>query len=202
MLSRWEQYLHRAGVNPQNTWGNADQEFIVHLIQDHCRWLKPGARILDVGCADGYLMHLLAQQGYTVQGITYLAAEREAALSHDPRLQDAIAVGDMHDLPYDDQLFDLAISRQTLEHALAPVVCLWELHRVVKAEGKLLEHVPHTPSGLEDDTNPTHHYCLQPEQWLNLLWRNGWSSEIHGVDDMFGGFWVIAGRKPRIPLVR
>lgn len=40
--------------------------------------------------------------------------------------------GDMHDLPFKDNTFDLVASRHSLEHVLIPHVCLFEMARVSK----------------------------------------------------------------------
>lgn len=96
--------------------------------------LTPDARILDVGCAKGFMLHdfreLMPQA--TLAGIdvsTY--AIDNAIQTVKPRLR----VGDAKELPYDDRSFDLVISINTI-HNLPPDECeqaLREIQRVSNA---------------------------------------------------------------------
>ena len=193
-LNKWWHYLHIHAVDAQDTWGS--QEFDVIL--DACRALTPG-RALDVGCGDGFLCHLLTGAGWAVNGITYKQEEADAAVAQDPALAGRVHVGDFHDMPYPASTFDLCISRQALEHALSPVVVLWEMHRVLHEGGVLVLHLP--PHEIEDGSTPTHHYAFSGKQWMRMVELNGFVVTQTYNDDRFGGFCIEAVKAPSIPLI-
>lgn len=202
-LTRWEQYLHIEKVDAQKSWGNSEFSFITDLLKEHVFPFRDNSKsqILDVGCGDGYLIYLLRELGHDAFGTTYKEEERINAGQHDSATAGAIFVCDMHNLPCVDNIFDICISRQSLEHALAPVVVMWEMHRVLKKNGYLLLHVPNNTAGEEDGTNPTHHYAFTPKQWVNLVRLNGFDPQVHGEDTKYGGYFIIAKRKDGIPLI-
>ncbi len=93
--------------------------------------LKPGMRVLDVGCGKGFLLHDLTQAcpGIEVAGIDISAyAIAHAMESVKPHLQPGTAAK----LPYPDRSFDLIISITTLHNLY--IYDLWsalqELERV------------------------------------------------------------------------
>lgn len=198
---KWERYLHIKTVDATKIWGNAEFSFIIELLNQYVfPKVSTTPKILDVGCGDGYLMHLL--RDYDIYGITYKKEERDMAMIQNSEFGDRIVVGDIHDLPYGDKEFDICISRQSLEHMLSPVVVLWEIHRVLKLGGILLLHVPHNVKGEEDGTNPLHHYAFTPSQWINLTRLNGFLPMETGIDTQFGGIYIIAKRANKVPLIR
>jgi 2-polyprenyl-3-methyl-5-hydroxy-6-metoxy-1,4-benzoquinol methylase len=72
------------------------------------------ARVLDLGCGPGSLMHLLWELGVDVEGIDFAESSRQIAT---PEVRDRITVGDVADptlKPAD--AYDLVISREVLEH--------------------------------------------------------------------------------------
>jgi len=85
-------------------------------IADHYG-LKPGMRILDVGCGKGYLLHEFTQ---VVPGVDLAGLEiSEYAIEHaKPEVKDAIRQGNATDLPFNDNAFDLVVSLGCL-HNLA-----------------------------------------------------------------------------------
>jgi len=100
--------------------------------------LKPGMRILDVGCGKGFLLYEFTQvvPGIEVAGIDISAYGIENAK---PEVRAALTVGDAATLPYDDKSFDLVFTLGTFHNL--PIGKLWpaisEMERVGRG-GKYL----------------------------------------------------------------
>jgi SAM-dependent methyltransferase len=101
--------------------------------------LRPGGRVLDCPCGDGFYSGCLAERlgpaGQVVAADAcgdYLAQARRALSAQGPRVQAVLA--DAYRLPFADGAFDLAWCAQSLI-SLDPLPALRELRRVVRAGG-------------------------------------------------------------------
>lgn len=102
-----------------------------------CRGLPVGARILDVGCGDGFHLDLLRRHGpagLRLEGIDAdpRAARRAISRSldvHQGLLEDA-------ELPLGE--YDCVLLIQTIEHVHDPVALLHEIHRLVRVGGRVI----------------------------------------------------------------
>lgn len=103
----------------------------------------PGARLLDIGCGSGHLLARAAADGLDVSGVDVARAALAAAGQLVPGavLRDA----DAHDLPFDDDGFDLVTLVQVLEHVTDPVPALREAGRVCVPGGAVRATVWGTP---------------------------------------------------------
>lgn len=77
--------------------------------------IKPGDRILDVGCGKGFLLHdfTLVVPGVEVVGID---VSEYAIQNSKEEVRDRLRVGNATSLPWPDKSFDLVISIQTLHN--------------------------------------------------------------------------------------
>ena len=96
--------------------------------------IKPGDKILDIGCGKGFLLYDLTQAvpGVHVQGIDISAY----ALAHaKEEVASVLQRGDAVALPFDDHAFDLVISINTLHNLYLDglVSALREIERVGKS---------------------------------------------------------------------
>ena len=92
--------------------------------------LEPGRRVLDVGCGVGAFLRLVAERGGEPHGID--ASEALIAFAR-TRLPDAdLRVGEMEDLPWDDDTFDLVTGFNSFFFANDMVAALREAGRVAK----------------------------------------------------------------------
>jgi SAM-dependent methyltransferase len=121
--------------------------------------LKPGARVLDVGCGSG--RHTAAAYGLPgarVVGVDVAAEDLKAARER-LRLHDRLnahgggrwhlCAADALLLPFGDGRFDLVICAEVLEHVPADVRVLAEIGRVLRPGGELALSVPrHGPERL------------------------------------------------------
>ncbi|HEX9992224.1 MAG TPA: class I SAM-dependent methyltransferase [Acidimicrobiales bacterium] len=107
--------------------------------------LRPDARVLDVGCGDGFHLALLAEHGpgsWRLEGIdvderAVEAARKRGLEVHHGRIEDAGLPG---------AGYDLALLIQTVEHVADPPGLLRAVHGVLRPGGRLLVVTDNTGS--------------------------------------------------------
>jgi len=143
-----------------------------------------GRRVLDVGCAIGYLSEILAQRGFAVTSIDWPDSP------HPPTVEFAGADLD-NGLPPLRGQFDYIICADVLEHLRAPVELLKELKERLAPGGKLLGSLPNSghiyfrwtvlmgrfPQHQRGLFDSTHLHFYTWDGWVNLLNRAGFQVE-------------------------
>ena len=102
----------------------------------------PGERILDVGCGPGFYCAELAEEvgppgsvlGVDASPAMLELAARRCAGHEGVELRQADAVA----LPVDDASFDAALCVQVLEYVRDPTAALGEMHRALRAGGRVV----------------------------------------------------------------
>jgi SAM-dependent methyltransferase len=131
-----------------------DYELQTHRVEDRHWWyrgrrivlddviaglgLPADARILDAGCGSGRNMVELARYG-DVTGVELAEASIAAARARD---SGEVIAGSVLDMPFEDGMFDLAVSLDVIEHLEDDVTALREMRRTVAPGGALLVTVP------------------------------------------------------------
>ncbi|MFO8024820.1 methyltransferase domain-containing protein [Thiohalophilus sp.] len=104
--------------------------------------LPSSARILEVGCGTGVILRNLVQRmnfSGSATGVDQCKAFIDAANKYAE--QESITaeldfqVGDIHNLSFDDAVFDLVIAHTVISHVTEPVQVLAEMARVVRPGG-------------------------------------------------------------------
>ena len=103
--------------------------------------VRPGAKILDVGCGGGLLANPLAGDGYRVKGIDRSAPSLAAARTRTPAGAAAeFAVGDALALNEEEASYDAALMMDLLEHLDDPARAVAEAAKALKSGGVLVFH--------------------------------------------------------------
>ncbi|MEO0780790.1 MAG: bifunctional 2-polyprenyl-6-hydroxyphenol methylase/3-demethylubiquinol 3-O-methyltransferase UbiG [Pseudomonadota bacterium] len=104
----------------------------------HIDWADK--RVLDLGCAGGFMAEALAAKGAIVTGIDPAAQAIEAARVHAAQIGHEIRydVGVGEDLPYADASFDAVVCVDVLEHVADLDQVLREVERVLVPGGRFL----------------------------------------------------------------
>lgn len=139
--------------------------------------LNVGDKVLDIGCAKGFLVYDLMQEGkmLDVYGIDISKYALENCL---PQVEHRLYWGSADKLPFPDKYFDLVISINTI-HNLPQTRCinaLKEIERVGKGKSYIVVDSYHTPEGKEQFgkwvlTAETHGY---PHEWKKLFDEAGY----------------------------
>ncbi|MUL37288.1 class I SAM-dependent methyltransferase [Gloeocapsopsis dulcis] len=100
-------------------------------------------RILDLGCGNGSLSNLVAQQGYEVVGVEASESGYNFATLNFPSCQ--FIQASIYELPYEklEHSFDIVISSEVIEHLLYPRELLKAAKRCLKRHGRLIITTPY-----------------------------------------------------------
>lgn len=100
--------------------------------------IRPGHRVLDLGCGVGWATRLLAARSAGVQAIgidiSPAMIDKAAELS-DPQARTRYEVGDLESLPFGDGELDRVFSMEALYYAHDLAQALSEIHRVLEPGG-------------------------------------------------------------------
>lgn len=144
ILDFWESQAVKHGASHSASWGD---NFAISLeIENIQNYIVEGDNVLDVGCANGYSMrHQLAKKPRSLTGIDFSASMIEQAKSGTPdkdvECDISFHVGDVRDLPFDDEKFDVVYTTRTLINLPTwkeQIQGITECMRVCRSGGKVI----------------------------------------------------------------
>jgi len=106
-----------------------------------------GARYLDVGCGAGMAAQMAAARGAQVSGIDAADALLDIARRRTP--EGDFRNGDLEELPFDAQAFDVVTGFNSFQYAGNPIVALREARRVTRPSGAIVVMTWGNPDGME-----------------------------------------------------
>jgi SAM-dependent methyltransferase len=95
-----------------------------------------GMSLLDVGCGAGLFCSLAARQGARVSGFD--AAQALIAIARQRTPKGNFQVGEMEELPFPANFFDLVTGFNSFQFAADPIQALREARRVARRRGQLV----------------------------------------------------------------
>jgi SAM-dependent methyltransferase len=146
----------------------------------HCKGLGPDARIIDVGCGDGFHLQLLRglrRASWRLEGIDLdpraVAAARARGLT--------VHEGTVQDLDLDRSAYDLAFMIQTIEHVADPPMVLAATRDLLRPGGRVVIVTDNTGS-LDYRLFRRRHWGGYhfPRHW-NLFNRSSMTQLAHGA---------------------
>ena len=151
--------------------------------------LQKGNVVLDAGCGSGSLLFKLLRYGCSVYGIEqskeyveYLAGKVKTSGSLNIR---QIKYGSVTTIPFPDNMFNLAVSGDVLEHVKDDDKAVQEFYRVLRPGGTCAVSVPAIPSLWDfSDEWAGHLRRYSKEGIVSLFEKNGFVIE----DVRFWGF--------------
>lgn len=103
--------------------------------------MKAGVRALDVACGPGIVVEALARRGGEVYGcdITTAMLDKAAARTRAAGLKNVTFVpGRAEALPFENEYFDVVVSRSAVHHFATPAAAVREMARVVRRGGRVI----------------------------------------------------------------
>ncbi|WP_407271998.1 class I SAM-dependent methyltransferase [Radiobacillus sp. PE A8.2] len=130
---QWDMRSNFWNQNSKDMWDSGNRSTIIPLIGKH---MNPQARLLDVGCGDGYGAYKLSALGFEVVGVD-ISAEmvKKAKQNQSNRL--SFVQGDVVNLPFESDTFDGIMVINALEWTEDPFKGLRELHRIAKKDARI-----------------------------------------------------------------
>ena len=127
--------------------------------------------VLDVACGEGYGSFLMADVAHTVIGVDISdeAVRHASSVYNKPNLK--FLHGSATNLVFPDDLFDVVVSFETIEHLAEQEQMLAEIRRVLRPNGALVISSPNRPIYSEEsgDHNEFHVKELDFQEFDNLL---------------------------------
>lgn len=102
--------------------------------------LRPGDRVLDLGCGSGVFAAEVARRGMHVCGVDL--SSRLLARGHKQAPEVGFAVGDAEQLPFPDGAFDAVLLSGIVHHLPNPAPTAREVHRVLRPGGRFMAFDP------------------------------------------------------------
>ena len=144
--------------------------------------LKPGDRVLDVGCAKGFLVKdfMRACPGLEAFG---LDISRYALMNCEPEVIGRLHFGNAIDLPFPDNSFKAVISLNTIHNLDRDqcIVALKEIQRVSGGRAYVQVDSYRTPEERQRflDWVLTAHYHEYPDDWIKTFNEAGYTGDYN-----------------------
>ncbi len=137
-------------------------------------------KVLEAGCGSGVVVIPLAARGISVTGIdkSEFAIEKARRYCKERELNARLEVGDVKNLPFNDNEFDIVILADVLEHITNPEVAVNETERVCKEKGVIVVTLPsmiHKSLLIKkllssrDDFDKNPEYPIEPEKVAGMF---------------------------------
>ena len=126
-----------------------------------------GKKLIDIGCGEGFFMKEAMNKGLSVQGIDFSS---QGVLKNNPDLMGKVTQGDifsiMDKMHSENNLFDVVILNNILEHVIDPLDLLKKSHNLMNKNGIILITVPNDFSDFQ--VKLLHDKKIDHKYWVKL----------------------------------
>ncbi|RNJ48416.1 class I SAM-dependent methyltransferase [Methylocystis hirsuta] len=164
------------GYRYDGRWRPVAKDIIAHF------GLAAGARILDVGCAKGFLVKdlMLAEPGLQAFG---LDISRYALMHCEPEVVGRLHLGSADALPFPDKSFDCVVSINTIHNfdRAGALRALREIERVSRQSSFVQVDSYRTPEqkSLFESWVLTAKFHDYPQGWIEVFAEAGYTGDYH-----------------------
>jgi SAM-dependent methyltransferase len=141
-------------------------------------------RLLDIGCATGFLLNLFRELGWDVQGIELSAFALSYAVSE---LRLPVHHGSVGSVNLSEGVYDLITSWDVIEHSYTPKADLIKIHRLLRSGGYLAIITPNRDSWHARLLGHKWVEYEKPEEHLYFFGKRTFSQILNEI-----GFEVVA----------
>ncbi len=104
-------------------------------------FIKPGVKLLDLACGDGFDLVYYKKLGADVYGLD--ASEELIKIAKERLPKEDLMVGLFEQIPFDDEYFDIVLSKYAIQTSAEVDSVLKEIYRVLKPGGIVMYLVTH-----------------------------------------------------------
>ncbi|NCU30782.1 class I SAM-dependent methyltransferase [Candidatus Saccharibacteria bacterium] len=129
--------------------------------------------VIDIASGAGYGTNLIASKAKHVTGVDYSKEAIEYASNLYKSKNLKFVQGNASNLPFEDNIFDVVVSLETIEHLEDPEKFVIEVKRVLKPEGIFIVSTPNDDEYIEGNEFHLHEFCLKDlEKLVNKYFIN------------------------------
>jgi len=144
--------------------------------------VKPGEKLLDIGCGPGWLLKAAARKGMGTWGVDLSPHAIELSRQASPDSQ--VQVSSVTNLQFPDKTFDYVTSIGVLEHFIEMEKSIREMQRVAKDDARFCIMVPNSRTvhwkisrAFSRQNRESNENALSLAEWKNLFLSNGFAIE-------------------------
>lgn len=139
--------------------------------------IKESGLVLEVGCGKGDLTIKLSIKFKRMVSLDIsLVGVKKAKKRIDERCNCEFLISDATTLPFCNDLFDIVIFSEVLEHTLDQKKCVFEIHRVIKPNGILILTTPNSGGIYRNILKIISKLMNKPFKFSNQIYENPLSS--------------------------
>lgn len=142
--------------------------------------LKPGDKVLDIGCAKGILVKDLLNEGLDAYGIDI---SKYALMNCEPETVGRLHLGSADDIPFPDDSFDCVLSLNTIHNFTRDraIVAMQEIQRLSAGKAFVQVDSYHTEQQKEifESWVLTAEFYDYPEGWIKMFDEAGYTGDYY-----------------------
>lgn len=137
-----KQYNNFANIFSKNQdIGENSNRFNREVFYSHLDFVKTGMRLLDLGCGDGTDLVYYKKLGADIYGLD--ASEKLIKIAETNLSEAKLKVGLFENIPFDDNYFDIVLSKYVIMTSANMEPVFKEIYRVLKSGGMMMYLVTH-----------------------------------------------------------
>ncbi|MDI6717448.1 MAG: class I SAM-dependent methyltransferase [Patescibacteria group bacterium] len=177
--------------------GNKNDEVRLMKIATSKKYLKAvkkykeKGKLLDIGCAFGYLLEAAEESGFDIYGVELSRFSSDFAQK---KFVSKIFNGELKEAKFPENNFDVIVMSDLLEHIPKPVEFLIEVKRIIKKDGVIVIITP--------DTDSFSRKILRPDNWFHYKLEHLFYYNKKSLSNLLNKFdFSLLNKKPAVKAI-